>query len=239
MTLDAAEVLQVTEVAARVAAEQIRNLARGTGGANMPMPVTRPGTVAGDADAGKQVSVRADADVNAVPAVNATGFPLSAGERVLIQWVPPLGVYVTHILDRSQRGLWTPSWTGTGTNSTGTTRTGTYYRVGDAVLLRAKMVFGSGSAVGTQLQMGNMPWPVKTSGDAVPAHGFGHFWSGANRQPLAFLVNEGQSVGDIQCWSQFAAPGFPTLASPTSTTPFTWAIGNEVNVTIAYETDAA
>ena len=112
MTLDAAEVGQITEIAQRVAAEAIRNLARGTGGANTPIPAARPGTIGGGGGAGDQVLVRADGDVVAVPAVNATGQVVQSGDRVLISWLPPLGVYATHMLSGSSEGTWTPAFTG-------------------------------------------------------------------------------------------------------------------------------
>lgn len=105
MTLDAADVQQITRISQAVAAEAIRNLARGTGGANMPIPITRPGTSGSYADPGAEVQVRADGDLNSVPAVNATGSRLSAGQRVVVSWLPPLGVYVTSTLGPGGIGI--------------------------------------------------------------------------------------------------------------------------------------
>lgn len=239
MTLDAAEVLQITEIAQRTAAEAIRNLARGTGGANMPIPITRPCTVAGNANNGDEALIRADGDLAPVPAVNATGYALNAGQRVLAQWVPPLGVFVTNILDRASRGDWQPLWQGPGSSFTGVQGFGTYYRIGDIIHLRGRLAFGGGGSPGTKLEMNGLPWPIKTSGNGLPVYGLGHFWNGATRLPLTWVCAEGTTGGDVQGHLINAAPGAVVLGNTTTTFPIVWAAGMELSASMTYETDAA
>ena len=168
MTLDSEEFQQVTEIAARVAAEAIRNLTRGTGGANMPIPMTRLGTVGGTANAGAETLVKADGDSTPVPAVNATGTTVEAGDRVLVEWVPPSGVFVTNLLARSERGNWTPSITGPSSVSTGQSSSGHYTRSGHTVTIYGSWTFGVGTAMGTAATLSGFPFPAISDGDGVP-----------------------------------------------------------------------
>jgi len=239
VTLLAADIREITEIAQRVAAETVRNLGRGTGGATMSIPITRLGTVGAPADNGAETAVRPDGDLNAVPAVNATGFAVNGGQRVLVLWAPPLGVFITNVLDRSQRGEWTPLWQGPSANSTGVSTHGTYYRVGDLVHVKAKMNFGGGGSAGTSLQMNGLPWPVATSGDFHVAYGVGHFWNGTARLPLTWVCPDGTTGGDVEGHLAFSTPAAVALGPTTNTFPWTLAAGMELVASMTYTTDAA
>lgn len=244
MTLDAAEVRQITEIAMRTAAEAIRNLGRGTGGANLPISTLRLGTVGGEANSGDEVSVRADGDVNAVPAVNASGHALSAGDRVLIQWSPPLGIYVTNLLSRVSRGEWTPVWAGPSAVSTGVSVAGWYSRSGDIVVANARLDFGVGSAAGTALQINNLPYPVRADAtDSIAAVGEGYVYdasSPTNPYPVKWIVGEGTTGGNLYAYSSIADGfGGGVFNQPVDAThPLTWANGDIVTLDITYRTDA-
>lgn len=60
-------------------------------------PTFRPGVV-GDEGDGSTLGVRADGDVNAISAVNATGSFIPGGSRVQLMFLPPHGVFVTGVL---------------------------------------------------------------------------------------------------------------------------------------------
>lgn len=242
MTLDANEVTQVLELSARVTAEMIRNLGRGTGGATMPIPVKRYVTVGSRSNVGDQVLVRADGDSDAVPAVNATGQVLQAGDRALCEWWPPAGVYVTNRVTRASRGDWTTTLTGTGANNSGATRTGDYSRDGERVNVRGLWTVGGGAAVPTaNIAMGNLPFPVVADGDGLPAvfNGYVLDSSAAVRYPLIWVVDEGQSSGPLYVLLLFGTPGYPAMVLANAGTPITYAAGDSFVVFGNYDTDAA
>jgi hypothetical protein len=238
MTLNAADTAMVTAIAARMASEQIRNLARGTGGAVIPMPLKRPGTVGGDADAGQPVSVRSDGDVNSIMAVNATGQAVAAGSRVLIEWWPPNAVYVTNILDRAARGEWTPLWQGPGSSVGSVSTAGTWSRSGDLVWVNGVMRFNGAGSAGTALQMNGLPFPIRTSGFSSTVHGAGHFWNTVQRLGLTWVCAEGSTGGEVQGHLTVGGGGPAVLAPTTNTFPWTLAVGMELAATMVYLTDA-
>jgi hypothetical protein len=239
MTLDAAEVLQATQIASAVTAEMIRNLARGTGGATLPLSATRLGTVGGAADAGTEVLVRPDGDPVAVPAVNAAGLPLNAGDRVLVEWIPPGGVYVTSLLSRGSNGQFVPLWQGPGSVAGNYGATGFYYRIGDLVFVRASMTHGTTSNTGTAMQLGGLPYPIRTTGGLI-VHGVGHAYNGTTVFPLEIIGRDGQT--NVEIWSpeQLSGTVFITASgSANGGTPFAWGNGCSANLTIVYDTDGA
>lgn len=240
MTLDAAEFQQVTEIAARVAAEQIRNLGRGTGGANLPIPTVKPGTVGATANAGAEVSVRADGDTVAVPAVNASGVVLEAGDRVLIRWEPPNGVYVENLLARASRGNWTPTLSGPSSNSSTSSAVGHYTRIGHKVTVYGMWTHGASSSMGTAAVFGGLPFPVISDGDALPAMfaGYVNDVSVPRFNPLAWIVQEGNVSGQLWFYNSFG--GAASLLTAVSTTaPTTFATGDQIIFHGTYDTDAA
>src|SRR4051794_13910861 len=111
---------RVAQIAARVTSEQIRNLVRGTGGQIVPTLSMRTATRTTIGAPGDQVMLRVDGDsiddlapndptsTNLVPAINASGAILGDGDRVMVTWVPPHGVYVTQQLRNGIAGDWTP-----------------------------------------------------------------------------------------------------------------------------------
>jgi hypothetical protein len=95
MTLDRDDL----DLVHRLVTEVVRNSVRGTGGLVAPQVIARPGTtVQPNAVPGDPALVQVDGDDEAVPVVNATGQGLGAGDRVLVTWHPPHGVYATSIL---------------------------------------------------------------------------------------------------------------------------------------------
>lgn len=237
MTLDAAEVLQVTQLASAVTSEMIRNLARGTGGATLPMSVTRLGTVGGAGDAGTEVQVRPDGDPVAIPAVNAVGMALNAGDRVLVEWVPPGGVYVTNLLSRSSNGTWVPQWTGPSAVAGNYAAAGSYYRIGDLVIVRALSFHGTTSSAGSGLQVGGLPFPIRTAGSQIGVQGVGYAFNGT-AFPLTLIGRDGGNY--IELWSSQVFGGANVFMVPVNTTtPFTWANSHQIDITFVYDTDAA
>src|SRR4249919_3191349 len=99
--LDATEVAQMTEIARKMVNEAMQNLVRGTGGAMIPTPVTRPGTIGTDTDPGDSALVKADGDVTPIAAVNTTNGTIPSGTRVLISFIPPNGVFITGTFARA------------------------------------------------------------------------------------------------------------------------------------------
>lgn len=241
MTLDAEDRALVERIAAQMAAETVRNVARGTGGAVIAVPVFREGATFAQSEPGQPVLVTPDGDDTLVPAVNATGFTLIAGDRVLVEWNPPHGVYVVNVLRSQSGGEFIPAISGAGgTTDTGWTKTGHWSSIGRRIRVWGRLVFGSGSAVGTSFVLGGLPFPVRSDGDAADG-AIGHCiikdadlvrdYDG--RWQLA----EGQPGGVIEVASLFATPGFPILASLTSTAPMTWAAGDSILYNVIYDTD--
>lgn len=242
MTFDAAEVQQATEIAQRVAAEAIRNLGRGTGGANLPIPVTRLGTVGGNADAGAQVSVRADGDANAVPAVNAVGAGLQAGDRVIISWQPPLGVFVTSLLSRASRGNWTPSIIGPGSSNSTATGVGHYTRIGHKVTVYGLWTRGASSNLGTAAGLAGLPFPVISDGDSLPAifNAYIVDVSIPRTYGARWIVGEGATSGGLWTTFIFATPSYEVITQLVdASVPGAWATGDQIYVHGTYDTDAA
>jgi hypothetical protein len=242
MTLDAAEINQVIELASRVSAETARNLVRGTGGAMLPLPVTRLGTVGGTVNAGGEVSVRADGDSNAVPAINATGEVLEPGDRVVIDWRPVAAVYVTHKLTRASRGNWTPQIAGASAVSTSSTSSGHYTRHGHKVTVSGVWTRGASSSVGTAGQITGLPFPVITDGDTHPAifHCYVYDASIPRFYDAKWIVAEGQTSGQIWVPFAFATPTYMVLSPIVdATNPMAWATGDQIFVHGTYDTDAA
>lgn len=244
MTLDSEEFQQVTEIAARVAAEQIRNLGRGTGGANLPIPTMKLGTVGGTANAGGEVVVRADGDTNAVPALNATGSTVEAGDRVVIEWKPPNGVYVTNLLARASRGNWTPTMAGASSNGTGASSTGHYTRRGHSVTVYGQWTHGVGSSVGTAGQIGGLPFPIisDSDGGALPAvlNCYIVDVSLSRLYDALWITQEGNSSGQIWAPFAFSTPTYGVLTPINeANAPMAWASGDQIIVHGTYDTDAA
>lgn len=237
MSLSAEDTQEVTRIAQQVAAESIRNLGRGTGGANVPVPVVRLATVQGTVDGGGEASVRPDGDENAVPAVNATGSVLEAGDRVLVSWLPPLGVYVTDRISRAQRGNWTPFIGGPSSNNAGASAAGHYTRDGHRVTVYGTWIFNPGNAMGTATSLGGLPFPVISDGDGIPAVIQGHIFNGSNNYRLQWLIAEGGTAGNIYADNEVF--NIPFLANISTTFPFTWAAGHVLWVHGTYDTDAA
>lgn len=242
MTLDAAEVAQVTEVSQRVAAEAIRNLARGTGGANTPIPVTRPGTIGSGGGAGDQIMVRADGDTNAVPAVNATGQITQAGDRVLVSWIPPLGVYATHMLSGSARGTWTPFFYGTGANNTNTSAFGAWTRIGRRVHAQGRAMLHSGGSYGSGLSLGGLPFATATYSGVQGVAAIGHLyavrWATGTAYSGQWILAEGATGGGAYVSANFGA-GTNFLSLISTTVPFNpQADSDYITVDIVYDTDA-
>lgn len=238
MTLDAAEVAQVTEIAARVTAEMARNMVRGTGGATLPLPIQRLGTVGGTASAGAEVSVRADGDENAVPAVNATGMVVEAGDRVVIEWRPVGKCYVVHQLSRAQRGNWTPELYGPSSNAVNATAAGHYTRHGHRVTVYGRFTLGSGGGFGTAAGIQGLPFPVISDGDGIPAVLPGYITSSGVSRPLTWVIGEGASGG--QLWWHNAFGAVAVRLDPLSTTgPVAQQAGDYVSLHGTYDTDAA
>lgn len=242
MTLDAAETLQVTEIAARVAAEVTRNAWRGTGGATMPLPVMRPGTVGGRANAGAEVSVRPDGDPVAIPAINAVGSVLEAGERVLIEWRTPNGVYVVHSLARASRGNWTPSIAGPGSSNSTATGVGHYTRHGSRVTISGRWTRGASSNLGTAAILAGLPFPVISDGDGLPAifHGYILDVSIPRNYGCRWIVGEGNTSGELWTTFIFGTPSYEVITNLVDgSVPGAWATGDYITVHGTYDTDAA
>lgn len=239
MTLDAAEYAQVTEVAQRVAAEAIRNLARGTGGANMPIPVTRPGTVGGTANAGDEVQVRPDGDLNAIPATNATGLSIAAGDRVLISWIPPLGVYVVNILRGSSSGTWTPAIGGPSSSNGNTTSFGYYHRIGRLVRAWGSLTLQVGGSWGTAAQITGFPWPSAYFGGATWTKGTFHLFdsSTAVRYPGWIDIAEGASVATMYVFQRNTITDMVFGTNLSTTIPTAQGGGDNVQFEILYTVD--
>lgn len=239
MTLDAAEVVQVTDIAARVAAEVARNMIRGTGGATLPLPVQRLGTVGGTVGAGQEVSVRADGDITAVPAINATGAVLEAGDRVVIEWRSPAGCNVTNLLSRAERGNWTPLITGSGSNNGSGVKVGHYTRHGHRVTVYGSWHF-SGAVMGAPTTLTGLPFPVITDGDGIPAiiHGYANDTDIGRAHPIDWIIGEGASEGQVW-WHNAFGGGAVLLSAVNATGPFTWATNDYMRVWGTYDTDAA
>lgn len=111
MTLTAADIGVVIDIATRAAREAVNSAGTGGGGLSLPVPVLRPATVGDSAPTGTSVAVVVDGDVAPITALNLTGWALSPGARVQVMFTPPHGVYVTSIFDPPHTvGLW---WTST------------------------------------------------------------------------------------------------------------------------------
>lgn len=239
MTLDAAEVMQITEIATRVAAEVTRNAWRGTGGATMPIPLVRPGTVGGAADAGTEVQVRADGDSVAVPAINATGAALEPGDRVLIQWSAPSGVHAVALLSRASRGPWILLNNGAGNNNTNASSQAFYTRQGHRVTVYGRYTLGSGGSFGTGASFGTLPFPVISDGYTLPAILNGYYTeTGGVSRPLMWVIGEGATSGQVWWHNAFGA-GAVRLDPVTTTAPVAQAAGAAITLHGTYDTDAA
>jgi hypothetical protein len=240
MTLDAAEIQQITQIAQAVTAEAIRNLGRGTGGANLPIPIVRLGTVGSTTDGGGEATVRPDGDANAVPASNATGSALEPGDRVLISYLPPLGVYITSRISRADRGLWTPTIGGPSSNNTGASGLGHYTREAHRVTIEGSWSFGAGTALGSAATLNGLPFPVISDGDGNPTILSGYILdvSASARYPATWVIPEGNTGGAVYCLFLFSAPGLPGFAATTTTAPMTWTTSDTIYISGTYNTEA-
>lgn len=244
MTLDAAETNQVTEIAARVAAEMVRNLVRGTGGATLSMPVQRLGTVGGRADAGDECLVRGDGDTDAVPAVNATGMVVEAGDRVVIEWMDRGTVRIVYQLSRASRGNWTPTILGPSSVSTGQSSTGHYTRRGHSVTVYGQWTFGVGTSVGTAGAIGGLPFPVisDSDGGSLPAilNCVVNDVSIPRFYDAEWIISEGNTFGQVFVPFAFSTPTYGVMSPITNgAAPMAWATGDQIIVHGTYDTDAA
>lgn len=240
--LDSSDLALIRRLTQLQISESVRNLTRGTGGASIPLPITRLGTVGASGDVGTEISVRGDGDVDAVPAINATGVAVEAGDRVLVDWLPGGRVYVAQLLSRASRGNWTPS-IGGGTSANGAgTRVGHYTRRGHQVTIYGIWEFGAGSALdATSITLGGLPFPVISDGDGIPAVLGGYVYDASvpRRFPLMIEVPEGQTSDTPYTAIVAAAPGAVLYAEVDATQPMTWAIGDRLVIFGTYDTDAA
>lgn len=99
MTLTSADIAVITDICAKLVRESVANSSRGDGGLSLPVPTQRPGTVGATANPGESVLVRVDGDASPISAVNTLVAPLRGGERVMVTFVPPSGIYVTGTFD--------------------------------------------------------------------------------------------------------------------------------------------
>lgn len=242
MTLDAADLVTIQRIAQTMAAETVRNVTRGTGGAQIAVPVIRPGAVFAVSQPGATVLVTPDGDVDPIPVVNATGFTLVAQDRVLIEWNPPQGVYATNVLRSQGGGDFVPVLGGSGTTDAGWSKTGHWTSIGRRVRAWGTLVFGSGlSTVGTEFTIGGLPFPVRSEGSSIVDGAIGHVYindvSAVRPFDGRWVIAEGQTAGTVVTPSLFATPGFPILANVTSTAPMTWASGDTLMFNVEFDTD--
>lgn len=239
---------EIARVAQQIVGESVRNLARGTGGAAFPLPVHRSAMVVSNAQPGGDTSVVVDGDVGAdddifevsVPATNATGEPLYTGDRVLVLWVPPHGIYVTNVFTRFGEGVYSPALTGASAVSTNQVRYGRYSVRGRTVRAWCQYQLGAATSWGSAPSI-SVPFRVRqyADGGSVPIVGKGHLFdaSTSTRYPLRWIVASGQITGQVWYEPVFSAPGPSFLAALTTTAPVTQASGDYLVLDIEYETD--
>lgn len=126
-------------------------------------------------------------------------------------------------------GAWTsftPSWTGL-TLGTGATNTGSYCQIGKTVHFRVSVTLGTSPSVS------GSP-PVLTLPVSIVATGVAYIGS-------AVYVDEGTQtyVGFIDAYGALRVQGvggaYPTLASVTSSIPFTWVATDKIYIYGVYE----
>lgn len=241
MSLNEGDIALITEISARVTAEAIRNLVRGTGGATMPVSVTRLCTVEGEANNGEVTYVTPDGDYESVPATNVTGYPLQAADRVVVTWTPPSGVDITSLASRSRRGSWTPTWGGPGASLGDGVTFGWYVRNDSMVSAHALLQHGTTSNTGAgPMVIGGLPCPARNDGDGLPWVGHGWCYDLSRRRPIQWIVYEGQDFGDIWAFYtlDFAGNSYATNTGVGAGVPQAWANGHQIYAEIHYETDA-
>lgn len=96
----AADVALFTKIATKVSREVIASAIRGDGGsARIPVQVKKPAVVVNASGPQGTVSVKVDGDSGTINAINATGRAIMPGARVLVDFIPPHGVFVTGSLN--------------------------------------------------------------------------------------------------------------------------------------------
>lgn len=137
-------------------------------------------------------------------------------------------------------GTWSPIWRGPGSNATAVTVRGNFHRVGSLVTVVGGMTHGSGTASGTALEMGGLPYRIKTA-NTVNVVGTGFFKQNTGEYfSLHAEGLPGQTYVKLRCVTVFSAPGQTQLLAAGSNsggTPFPWAANCEANLTMTYETD--
>jgi hypothetical protein len=237
---------RVAQIAARVTGEQIRNLVRGTGGQIVPTLSMRTATCTTIGAPGDQVMLRVDGDsiddldpndptsTNLVPAINASGAILGDGDRVMVTWVPPHGVYVTQQLRNGIAGDWTPVLLGPSAANGTATGVGHYVQTDRRMHAWGTWTFQAGAAMGTGAQIGGLPKPVGYwNGDVHLGRCVFIDAAGTTLCPGTWLVTEGLDFGQVMPHDSSAA--YARLVSATATVPFTFAAGARIVLDYVYD----
>lgn len=94
MTLDAAELNQITVLCARLVRETMAQASRG----GLAVPVLRPATLVAWDAAGLIGNVLVDGDAAPIDAINTMNERVPVGTRVLVHFEPPHGVFIQAVL---------------------------------------------------------------------------------------------------------------------------------------------
>lgn len=239
MNIDSEEFDVVIRYAQRAAAETVRQLAAGTGGAAIGIPVHRVATVQGTQGPGGEAQIAVDGEGTTVPAVNATGFSVTAGDRVLVLWHPPHGVHIISKLSGEADGLWTPTISGTGVTDAGTA-VGHYTVVGGRVHAWGNYTLAGAASWGTGgVSVGGLPFQVLEHADSsnLYVRGFAELYDANNlrRYTGRWRVPEGYDVGQVYYENVFAAPGAAYMVPITSTAPVAEGTDDSLSFEIVYD----
>lgn len=193
-------------------------------------PTLYPATVYGYDTGTRYADVLVDSDDETIIVGNATGFALSEGQRVYVEFLPSGGAHVRSVITDGQWMDYDPDVYNV-TLGTGGTTYGRWTIANGVVHFRANFVLGTGSSISSYIGVG-LPvngyvatddfQPVIAWADDVSASirkgGVGVILDGSPEQATRF-VGDGSTLG----WN--------------ATNPFTWADGDRLFISGTYEPD--
>lgn len=145
-----------------------------------------------------------------------------------------------NILDAGPLGLtttawisWTPTWVNlTVGNGTVTAR---YKQIGKLVFCRLHVVFGSTTSIGGSVTVSNPVTRLTYGGTATvtPLGMCRLFDTSAGTANEGYLANTSPTTSIIAVWG--AGGAYVAGLALSSTVPFTWATGDEINAQFSYE----
>ena len=237
MTLSAADLGLVTQVAQKMVRESLRQAARG----GLSVPVNRPGTLISWSTDHVTAQVTVDGDAFPIQVTNALSDTVPVGSRVLVHFEPPQGAFLWRILGTppTMPQTFIPHLYGTGAGLGDSSYTARYTKRGRDVRGFVNMTLGA--AVGWASDHVRVALPTRiylpsTESNTLIGHATYYDTSTGGLHAGPVLYYHGDTAQDrMGLWAHFVFGATVLTQVVNGTQPFTWVPGDQMWLTFAYE----